>query len=258
MRGLDFTRDDPSLWNQTHPAEVLALHGRDVSAGAGAVFTNTFGANRFWLARFGQAAAVEPINRRAVELARQAAGPDRFVIGDLGPTAALQPGAALEQATVLLDSGVDALVLETYRFGPAEVVLREVREALDSSIPLLVSLWEWPDPLGPPAQRLRDRGASVLGMNCQPGIAAAIAFAQAIAGEVACPLLIKPSASGAAHPDSNPESFARAVPRLLETNVRLLGGCCGTTEAHLAALAAACARANPGSPACPDPIGAQR
>ncbi len=67
-RGLDLRSDDPCLWNLTHPAEVLDLHERDVSAGSQVVFTNTFGANRFWLANYDRADAVATINRRAVAL----------------------------------------------------------------------------------------------------------------------------------------------------------------------------------------------
>ena len=104
-RGLDLRSDDPSLWNLTHPDEVLDLHVRDVSAGSQALFSNTFGANRLWLARYGQAGATEEINRQAVALARKAIGPDGFVVGDIGPSAAEEPGAAAEQASVLLDAG---------------------------------------------------------------------------------------------------------------------------------------------------------
>ena len=73
--GLDPRSDDPALWNLSRPDDVLAIHRRDVAAGAGAILTNTFGANRFWLRKFGQDGAVESINRRAVRLARRAAGP---------------------------------------------------------------------------------------------------------------------------------------------------------------------------------------
>ncbi len=66
------------------------------------------------------------------------------MIGDLGPTAAMQTGAAAEQAAILVDSGVDALIFETYLAQPAAAVLREVREAVRGSVPILVSLREWP------------------------------------------------------------------------------------------------------------------
>ncbi len=265
--GLDLRTDDPALWNLTHPDHVREVHCRDVSSGSDAVLTNTFGANRSWLARFDRAGAVESINRRAVALARQAAGPDRFVFGCLGPTAARtdqvarfreggRPGepaagrdatearpsrsgrecstsAAVEQAAILIDAGVDALCFETFKAAELESVLREMA----APVPLLVSLWQWPDPPDPTVRRLLELGASAIGMNCQAGIDAAVAFAERISGIAACPVLIKPSAGEPGRSDGTPAAFAAAVPRLLELNVRLLGGCCGSTELHVAALA---------------------
>jgi 5-methyltetrahydrofolate--homocysteine methyltransferase len=238
--GLDLHVDDPAVWNLTHPEHVLEQHRRDVSSGSGAVLTNTFGANRCWLAKFGRAGAVESINRRAVELARLAAGPGRFVLGDLGPTAAGLAGAAVEQAAILVDAGVDALCFETFKAADLESVLLELAAGPRAPIPLLVSLWEWPEPPDSTARRLIELGASVIGMNCQAGIEAAVAFAERMDRIVACPLLVKPGAGDPGRPDGSPGSFAAAVPRLLEHNVRLLGGCCGTTDRHVAALRAAC------------------
>src|SRR3954453_4253877 len=63
-RGLDLLGDDPALWNLSHPGVVRELHARDVAAGSDAVVTNTFGANRIWLARYGRAKDVAEINRR--------------------------------------------------------------------------------------------------------------------------------------------------------------------------------------------------
>src|SRR5215207_7751714 len=100
-RGLDLSGDDPALWNLSHPEVVRELHTRDVAAGSDAVVTNTFGANRHWLARYGRAEEVAAINRRAVGLAREAAGPGRFVLGSIGPTTSEAPGAAREQAEAL-------------------------------------------------------------------------------------------------------------------------------------------------------------
>ena len=157
-RGLDLGCDDPSLWNLTRPALVHAIHDRDVAAGSDAVLTNTFGANRCWLKKFAQDDAVESINRQAVQLARRAAGPLRYVIGDIGPAAALEPGAAAEQAAVLVDSGVDALLFETYRCPDVESVLGEVTRSLAGPTPLLVSLWQWPEPAAVAARRCSIRG----------------------------------------------------------------------------------------------------
>ena len=237
-RGLDLSCDDPALWVLAHPELVSDLHARDVAAGSDAVLTNTFGANRVWLARFGQADQVAAINRRAVALARAAAGPDRFVIGTIGPTAARQPDACREQAELLADAGADALLFETHRADEAEIALRAVVGRVP--LALLVSLVTWPDAIAETAQRLADLGAAVLGGNCQDGIEPALRLAERLRPCTDLPLLIKPSAGRPDEGPETPESFAGAVPRLLTLNVRLLGGCCGTTEAHVAALRGAC------------------
>jgi methionine synthase I (cobalamin-dependent) len=245
--GLNLVDDDPSLWSLTHAADVLALHRRDVAAGAVAVLTNTFGANRCWMSKLGREAEVEPINRRAVELARLAAGAGRWVIGDIGPAAAAQTEAAAEQAAILVDSGVDALILETYLAAPAAEVLREITRTVADAPPILVSLREWPAGRGDferTARRFLDLGASVLGINCQPDIDQAVAFAQKMIRVVSCPLLAKPGVYPPGGTGSDPSLFAKAVPALLASNVRLLGGCCGTTHLHVAALAASCSIPN--------------
>src|SRR5579859_5094964 len=77
--GLDLNADDPALWNRTHPELVRAVHRRDIAAGADAILTNTFGANRCWLDRFGAAQIAAELNRAAVALAQAEAGPDRYV-----------------------------------------------------------------------------------------------------------------------------------------------------------------------------------
>jgi methionine synthase I (cobalamin-dependent) len=243
-RGLDLRRDDPCLWNLDRPEEVLDVHRRDAAAGGRVLFTNTFGANRAWLMRHGRRGDMEPINRAGVGLARLAAGPSGFVAGDIGPSTGDDPGAAGEQAAVLLDSGVDALVFETFRLETALAALREARMRIATRpVPLIASLWQWPDDAEDAARRLLDAGAAVIGLNCRPAIGATASLARRLARAVACPLLIKPGiAASDLECDSTPAAFAAAVPVLVEHNVRLIGGCCGTTEAHVAALASACDR----------------
>jgi methionine synthase I (cobalamin-dependent) len=237
-RGLSLDTDDPALWNLTHPAEVADLHALDVAAGSEVLLTNTFGGNRAWLDRYGLGHAVAKVNRTAAELARESAGPARFVLGDMGPSAAGQKGAAAEQAAILVESGVDGILLETFRAGPVEPVLAEVSQAIAGAVPIIVSLWEWPEPSTALAKRLLESGASVLGMNCRGGIDAAVAFAEQMSQLVSCPLLLKPSAApGSA--ESAPAAFASLAERVLDKNVCFLGGCCGTTEAHVTALALA-------------------
>ena len=181
--------------------------------------TNTFGANRYWLGRFGRRDAVGSINRRAAAL-RAAAGPERFVLGGLGPTTAHEAGSAAEQALILAQAGVDAILFETFRSTDIEPVLAEVTRSPARAIPLIVSLWDWPDPPGPTARRLLEHGASCVGVNCQRGVLAAIRFAESMPHGLGCPLLVKPSAGAAGAPELTPAALAAAVPRLLERNVR--------------------------------------
>jgi 5-methyltetrahydrofolate--homocysteine methyltransferase len=239
--GLDLDREDPALWNLTHPERVLAIHRADVAAGANALLTNTFGASSAWLGRYGAARAVATINRRAVALARLAGGRDCFVLGDIGPAAAAEARSAASQAALLFEAGVDGLLFETFRAPALLAVLGEVRRTVSGSIPLLASLCEWPLPPEETARRLLEAGAAVLGSNCCPGMRLAQAFAARLHRAVSCPLLVKPSATPSGQGRSSPAAFAAAVPGLLRNGVRLLGGCCGTTDQHVAALASACA-----------------
>lgn len=237
-RGLALDRDDPCLWNLTHPEAVAEIHALDLAAGADAILTNTFGANRCWLARYGRAGESAAINRRAATIARESAGPGRFVIGSIGPTAAADPSAYREQADWLVGSGVDALIFETHRIDYAAKALRIVRPAV--ALPLVVSLFPWWGPADEYVRILEDLGADVIGGNCQPGMAEAVLTAERLVPLTRLPILLKPSAGRPGDPLDSPETFAAAVPALLSRGVRLLGGCCGTTEAHVAALRAAC------------------
>lgn len=235
--GLALDHDDPALWNLSHPDVVADIHRRDRRAGADVLVTNTFGASRTWLGRYRKAEQLEAINRRAVELAREAVGPDGFVLGDIGPAAAQVSGEVGEQARVLIAAGVDGLLFETFQLDPAEAALRDLEGW--SGVPLLVSLFSWPEPIAEAARRLETAGADLLGMNCQAGIGSAVAFAERIRPATALPLFVKPSATFPDRADSEAESFAREIPRLLALGVALLGGCCGTTEVHVAALRSA-------------------
>ena len=235
-RGLDLRDDDPALWNQAHPEAVAALHRADVAAGANALLTNTFGANRSWLARFGAGARadVAALNRAGAALARDAAGPDRLVFGSIGPTAIGAAGALEEQAGLLVDAGVDGIFLETYRADEAAEALDRLDRIV--GVPILVSLVAWPEPLAATARRLIDGGASALGGNCQADMEIAVSLAEALRAVTDLPLIVKPGGGLPGAPPVSPGAFAEAVPRLLRLGPALVGGCCGTTEAHLAAL----------------------
>ena len=234
--GLDLATDDPCLWILSHPDLVRRIHAQDVAAGAGAVFTNTFGANRIWLDRFGKAGDAIAINCRAVAIARQAIGPDRFVIGSIGPTATQDQATLCDQAETLLEAGADALVLETLRFDQAITALDSLRSI---RVPVLVGLFAWPDPIATTARRLADSGASILGANCFTDLAFAHHFLDEFAPLGNLIPWLKPSNGLPGSPPLNLDEFARLASRMANLPTGLLGGCCGTTASHLQVIRAA-------------------
>lgn len=227
-RGLDLTTDDPSLWCLDRPEVVAEIHRLDVLAGADAVTTNTFGANRYWLSRYERTEDVEAINRKAVALAREAAGDDRLVLGCLGPTAAGTEHEA-EQARVLHSAGVDALVLETnLSTTPIGDRLRSLSAIVD--LPLIVTFALINDDNPLPAFDFDPQEVRLwaVGWNCIPPERAVMLPGQ-LRTPVGVPLILRPSGGG----------WAGEVPRLIDHGVRLFGGCCGTTEADVAELSKA-------------------
>ena len=233
-RGLDLATEDPCHWTLTRPEMILDLHRRDIEAGAEVVCTNTFGANRGWLTRWDGGQEVKAINRAAVQIAREAAGLDRFVVGSIGPTAADNPAWMVEQAEVLQEAGVDALVLETFRLDQAVTGLGALAK---TAKPIIVSLFDWPDSITVTSRRLVDLGASVVGANCFADLRLARRLLGAITAMNDIPCWLKPSAGVPDEETLTIDSFAALARRVAGLPIPvLLGGCCGTTETHLAAI----------------------
>jgi methionine synthase I (cobalamin-dependent) len=244
-RGLQIAHDDPVLWNLSQPGAVLNCHTDDVHAGADAVYTNTFGAHRSRVAARKDLGRFDEVHKRAVELARRAAGPDRFVIGCLGPrdrssgeSASSQAAVGYaEEAAILSECGVDALVLETHEGGPALGALGILRQ--HSRLPVFVSLHDWPtgNSRRALAKALAQAGADAIGCNCVTDLERLVRLVHDLHDAVDLPLLVKPAGS---NPRTNqsvaPADFARYVPDLVRQSVRLFGGCCGSTSEHIAAL----------------------
>jgi methionine synthase I (cobalamin-dependent) len=233
QRGLDLAQGDPSLWCLERPEAVAEVHRADIAAGADLVFTNTFGANRAWLARYRHQSDVGAINRAATRLAREAAGRSAWVLGNLGPTAAEDHRALREQAEVLLEAGVDGLILETVMIAQVETAWPVV-SSLARLTPLLISLRCG----GGMPSRAVARACAGVGWNCGE-IEATIAALEAYDGAPDVPLLAKPACADPSGKVTTPQELARAVPRLAALGARLLGGCCGAGSDHVRALRAA-------------------
>ncbi len=231
-RGADPSAGDLSALNLDRPEWVFELHRDDFEAGSDAVLTNTFGASRPWLESRGLGGRFEAINRAGARLARQAAGPNRLVFGSIGPTSARGGADSYrEQADLLRESGVDALILETHDVQEAELGTK----ALAGRGRLLVSLAFLPEAFPDAVRRLVDLGADAIGLNCGRGLADVSEGIARLAG-IGVPLIAKPSAGLPTGPRDGPEAFAGAVAGWLSAGVRYLGGCCGTDSAHVRAL----------------------
>ena len=241
LSGTLFATEDTSAVNVSYPEHVGRFHEEDIRAGSDAILTNTFGANKqnlkYYNRQFGRKYIVPEINRRGVALAREAAGPDRFVLGSIGPARVetATPDRDVEfayrqQARILAEEGVDALVLETHDFESASFALRAI--AREGVPPIVVSLYHWPDDAEGAARTLVDLGASVLGANCGKSATDVVGCIERLAGRVDVPLLAKPGTTL----DEGPDVFAALVPRFLAMGVRLMGACCGATARHVAAM----------------------
>ncbi len=241
--------------NLTRPDLVLEIHRSYVAAGAQIVESNTFGANRELLGRYGAQDRLLDINRAGVRLARQAAGKMAYVAGSVGPTGRMtgtltgERQAALEsvfreQIDALLLEGVDLLVLETFiSAGEMESALRAARSLYPGPIVAQMSFSEDRpaiDGLSPAliADFLRDRGADVVGVNCAEGPAFVFEVARDMLGH-GRPVSAQPNAGRPRRLDertiymTTPEYFGVYARRLFQSGVALVGGCCGTGPEHI-------------------------
>jgi methionine synthase / methylenetetrahydrofolate reductase (NADH) len=263
-RGVPYDRCYDEL-NLTRPELVQRIHREYIRAGAGLIETNTFGANRYKLAAHGLEGRVRDINFRAVKIAREAreeCGEPVFLAGAVGPLGeALAPvgtiepeeahAAFREQIEALLEAGADLIVLETFgHLAELEEAIRAARAACDLPIVAQVSLTEdnhllsGEDP-AEVARVLTSHRVDVIGVNCGVGPQGALDGITHMAMPLFAKLSAMPNAGAPSRVEgrylyySTPEYFAEYAHRFVAAGVRLLGGCCGTTPQHIAAMRAA-------------------
>jgi 5-methyltetrahydrofolate--homocysteine methyltransferase len=246
-------------WNLTHPGAVRAIHQAYAEAGAQCLVTNTFQAHPAALARHGLADQLLAIQRSALALARAAGGPDCFIICDIGPIVEppsheefRDPYSVRWAVRGLRDA--DALLLETCSSPRVRYAVRWAGEQA-AGPPVLLSLTYQKTEQGDLrtitghapewfARRARGYGIAALGVNCgrDMGMDEIIDVVQRYRRHTDLPLFARPNAGTPAqaggrwiYPHS-PASMAARLPELLEAEVTLVGGCCGTTPAHIAAF----------------------
>lgn len=257
-RGVFLTRcyDELSL---SAPELITRVHRDYLEAGADIIETNTFGANRLALSRHGYGEACEDINRAAVRLAREVARDRAFVAGAVGPTGikfslasdserAMGRQALAEQIAMLRQAGVDLIILETFAsilemetalaaWKMAAPELPVVAQMVFDQSGRLEGVLEPVDV----ARRLVAAGAHAVGGNCGVGPQELYEVgSQMVAAGV--PVSIQPNAGLPSIVDgrtiyvANPEHFGVFARRMLKSGVKLVGGCCGTTPAHIRAM----------------------
>ncbi|NPV66257.1 MAG: bifunctional homocysteine S-methyltransferase/methylenetetrahydrofolate reductase [Anaerolineae bacterium] len=251
--------------NLSRPELIRAIHVSFLEAGAELLKTNTFGANRYKLARFGLEAQVSAINAAGVALARQAAAeashPETYIAGSVGPLGVrLRPygrvspedarAAFREQIAALAGAGVDAILLETFtdRLEILEA-LAAAREAAPD-LPVIANMTFAEDDrtlLGDlPVRVARDlhaAGADVIGVNCGGGpaqIARILAAMRQAVPEAACAAVpnagFPEAVGGRMMYPATAAYFADYARTFQARGARIIGGCCGTTPEHIAAM----------------------
>jgi 5-methyltetrahydrofolate--homocysteine methyltransferase len=242
-------------WNVKRAGSVRAVHDSYTAAGAEVLVTNTFQANPSHLTRFGLEDRLEEINGSAVRLARKAAGRGRFVLGDIGPITALDNFKDLARVITSLD-GVDGILFETWSH-PCVLPAMEYafHRVVEVETPLLLSLSYHRTPSGQIitisghapetfARHAERHGVAALGVNCGRDIEMddVIEIIRRYRAETDLPLFARPNAGTPTKQVNQwlyprtPEAMAARLPELLEAGVSMVGGCCGTTPAHIAAF----------------------
>ncbi|MGE0784518.1 MAG: bifunctional homocysteine S-methyltransferase/methylenetetrahydrofolate reductase [Sandaracinaceae bacterium] len=270
-RGVLYTNnfDQQSLLK---PDLIREIHRAHLEAGAEVLETNTFGGNRYRLASHRLEDEVEAINRAGVKLAREVAGADAWVVGSIGPSGTIvktvnekeKPNlraAFRDQAAVLAEEGVDALVLETFR-QPEELTLaiEGARAGSREAVPLIAMLsfdafgttadGKQPDEV---ARMLVDLGVDAVGVNCADGPAGVYEMATRML-EGGLPVVAVPNAGLPRRVDgrfaymATPDYFLVYARRMFKSGIRGVGGCCGTTAEHVRQIAMAARMLRQGEP----------
>ena len=269
----------------SRPELISAIHREYLEAGAELIETATFGANRIRLAAFGMSDRAAALNRRGAQLAREArdvSGREAWVAGSIGPLGAPNRellhlpdadvrSAVREQLDGLLEGGADLFIFETFSLlSHLLVAVDEARRTAD--LPIVAQLTygeelQLPDGTPPSlaAAALVAAGADVVGVNCGGGpeaCAEALEAMAAASGASGVPRSILPNAGlpqrieGQFVYAASPTYLGGIVPRFLDAGAVIVGGCCGTTPEHIAAMRRALdalARGTSTTPAAPSP-----
>ena len=262
QRGLQ-PGECPELWNVTHRSDVFAIAKSYIDAGADMILTNSFGGSPLKLNHFGLLDRTTELNEAAAKISREAAGIEKLVLGSMGPTGAiLMMGEVSEQevydgfsrqAQALKKGGVDAICVETMSaIDEASIAVRAAKESTGLEVVCTFTFektaaGEYRTMMGVSpsemVQAIKEAGASVIGTNCGNGFDQMIDIVREIRSiDPLTPILVHANAGKPLYQDGKtvfpetPEMMAAKVQDLIDSGANIIGGCCGTTPAHIQKL----------------------
>ena len=250
----------PEQWILEHPQTMIDLQRAYVEAGTQILLAPTFTANRIKLEEYGLADKLVEMNQQLVDISQEAAGGKALIAGDITMTGQqLYPMGELqfeelvdiykEQVKVVADAGADLFIIETMMsLQETRAAVLAIRETCD--LPIMASMTYnedgrslyGTDPVTA-VVTLQSLGADAVGMNCSTGPEEMLEPIRQTVEYAYVPVLAKPNAGlpeledGVTVYKTTPEEFAEVGAKLIEEGVSIIGGCCGTTPAHIKALA---------------------
>ncbi len=261
-RGLE-PGQPPEALNLSKPEWLEDIARQYLEAGADFVTTNTFGGSPARLARYGLAERLEELNRGAVEIVRRTVDGRAHVLASVGPSGrVLKPygdgdpaeiAAGYErQIRALAGAGADLIGIETMTDLAEAVLAVRAARAVAPRLPILATMTFEATPRGfftvmgvsieQAVRGLAEAGADIVGSNCGNGSEVMVAIAREFRARTSLPVAIQPNAGlpemrgGTVHYPESPETMAAHARALLAEGVAIVGGCCGTTPAHVRAI----------------------
>jgi 5-methyltetrahydrofolate--homocysteine methyltransferase len=267
-RGIELGRCYDYL-NIDSPDTIFEIHQSYFQAGSDAVLTNTFGANKFALARHGLGDKVKEINTAAAKIARRATGKGKYVLGDIGPSGdflkplgSLDPAqlkdALIAQAQALLAGGVDGFIIETETALDEAIIAVEAVKSVCGELPILASMAfdkvadGFRTMMGVDVEsavtKMVSLGVDAVGFNC--GTTTLGEYVELAKKYVSTVNTLSKKVSVFAEPNAGkpqlvdgravykvtPEDFAVAAEKIHSLGVNIIGGCCGTGPEHIKAM----------------------